>query len=1152
MLHVSIGGSFTDLAGELASVLSTPLSDPMQVEWIGVPTQGVSAWLEIELARHLGAQQGRSDGVAANLDLRFSGDLRRRLRRALDGDIGAEDPWHLDRLVWTVVDVLAEASDDCSSPLAPVAQLPDGATLYGQARSLADLIDHYISNRPAMLGRWADGESVDGAGSQIPAAAAWQPELFRAVRARIARPSPAERIDAVLEMVRTSPESVDLPERFSLFGFTSLPGGQTLLRELEALAQRREVYLFLWQPSPGLGRWALEHAAQHPPDSNEFGLVRPTTDPFGSAIHPLVRSWAKPSREAAVLLADVATRGAQLTVVPSSKPSGVSLLAQLQERLRGGEPARDAFLLDPGAADDSLIVLPCHGQIRQVEVLRDEILRALDDDPSLKESDIVVLCPTLPDYVPLIEAVFGQPAAEQTIFEPRVAAEGAPVGAPALSYQITDRSLTRLNPILGALASLLDMLSDRFTASVVTDFLRLAPVGARYGFSDDEFGTIVAWVEELGVRWGLDAPSRARWIGEKDYTPGTWAAALDRLLLGVASSDADDRLSVGDVLPFGVEGTDIELVGRLAEFFARLAALADEVRVPRPPRAWTELLREAVEDFFDVPIAQSWMVSSVVAKLSDIADRAEVAARVNLTLSDIRRLLADEAAPTASPTRFFRGGITVTSLSPLRGVPFRVVCILGFDDEGLRAGGTDGDDLLTLSPMIGDRDRRADLRQSLLEAVMSAGDRLIITRTGQSRVTNNPVPMTAALAELRDALVDGATFPNADAVELSIERATTCNSFDPRNFRGERRSYDPVACAGAAVACGEPIPPAPFLSAPLHAGDLTVVELADVHRMLRSPPRFFLTRRLEVQLDDGAGSSSDDEIPIELDGLTRWELGERLVAAFRSGRSVDEFRRIEEARGTLPPGVFGDEAMDSVKDTATQVLGLADSLGVLHAPVEPVAIEATLPSGIRLVGYVNVVSSSSHRGPVTLGVGKLKPKRILAAWLDLMALAATDPTRQWEALLIGAPTSRSANAAATGERLGLPDDPEDADGTVGPLDALDVVIDLYRRASSEPLPIFPETSPALHYDKRGEKAWSTAGPGGGSAYGDRHDPATQLAFGDLEFEELCALPPLQSDGTILVNGERSRVQLYANLLWGTVDRSCVRNEIATGEVADRG
>src|SRR6185436_19527256 len=95
------------------------------------------------------------------------------------------------------------------------------------------------------------------------------------------------------------------------------------------------------------------------------------------------------------------------------------------------------------AADRSLQIHACHGANRQVEVLRDAILHALQDDPTLEPRDVIVMCPDIETFAPLIQATFG--AGED-------AAGHDAAGRRELRVRLADRSLRETNPILGVVA----------------------------------------------------------------------------------------------------------------------------------------------------------------------------------------------------------------------------------------------------------------------------------------------------------------------------------------------------------------------------------------------------------------------------------------------------------------------------------------------------------------------------------------------------------------------------------------------------------------------------------------------------------------------------------------------------------------------------
>ena len=258
--------------------------------------------------------------------------------------------------------------------------------------------------------------------------------------------------------------------------------------------------------------------------------------------------------------------------------------------------------------------------------------------------------------------------------------------------------------------------------------------------------------------------------------------------MGIAASDDDLSLAPGDIAPLGVEGDDLPVAGRLADLVARLSGIESDMGRPRTVSAWCETLLDVVDQLFALDGSEQWQLDQLRWMIAEIGDEAQTGGgrpeTVELSLAELRRLLDDRLKGAPRRSEFFRGGITVSSLTPLRWLPFRVVCILGLDEAGT-GGATfaDGDDLAAAAPFVGDHDPRLETRQALLEAVLAAGDNLVITRTGHNVRTNQKVPMATVLAELRDTI--SATLPAQRRVVdwARIETVHPCQAFDDRCFR---------------------------------------------------------------------------------------------------------------------------------------------------------------------------------------------------------------------------------------------------------------------------------------------------------------------------------------------------------------------------------
>ena len=98
------------------------------------------------------------------------------------------------------------------------------------------------------------------------------------------------------------------------------------------------------------------------------------------------------------------------------------------------------------------------------------------------------------------------------------------------------------------------------------------------------------------------------------------------------------------------------------------------------------------------------------------------------------------------PTRanFRTGSLTVCTMVPMRSVPHRVIALLGLDDGHFpRVAAVDGDDVLLRVPRVGERDRRSEDRQLLLDAVLAAGEHLLVLYPGADPLSGARRPPAA-------------------------------------------------------------------------------------------------------------------------------------------------------------------------------------------------------------------------------------------------------------------------------------------------------------------------------------------------------------------------------------------------------------------------
>jgi exodeoxyribonuclease V gamma subunit len=1148
-LHVWRSERADGLLRPLADLLADVPSDPFAPEVVAVPTAGIERWVAQELALRLGTGGvDATDGVCANVDFPFPGVLVARALEAAEGLDAGADRWRPDQLVWVLLG-LHDADPDPRrwGPAATHLASPDDGRRYAAARRVADLFDRYAVHRPEMVRAWAQRRDVGPDLDPIPPAHGWQPGLWRAVRTAVGRPSTAERLADATARLAADEVELDLPARLSVFGLSALPS--SYLEVLWALAGPRDVHLFLRHPSPALWDRIEAEASARP-----LRRVPRRDDPTAEvARHPLLRSWGRDAREMQTVFAALGAPPAVHVAVDAPEPT--TLLARIQadirdDRVPAGAPIDGADdrrpLLDPD--DRSVQVHASHGRLRQVQVLRDAILHLFASDPELEPRDVIVMCPDVESFAPYVDAVFGA----------HVASSGDLVGGdpdrqhrdtPALRVRLADRSLRQTNPVLKVVAELLDLADDRMTGPQVFDLLGRAPVRRRFRFSDDDLARLETWIPDLGIRWGLDAADRSRYdLAGLDVN--TWRFGLRRLLAGVAVADEDLRL-VADVVPYDdVEGGDVELAGRFAECIARLTTALTQLREPRPLAAWAVALVDTADRLTLSAGADAWQAVQLHRLLDTLVEQAgDAADQVELSLADVRTLLGDRLRGRPSRASHRTGDLTVSTLVPMRAVPHKVVCLLGMDDGSFpRRTVADGDDLVDLVPFVGDRDARTEDRQLLLDALLAATDHLVVTYAGRDERTNEPLPPAVPVGELLD-VVD-ATVRSGDTDEHGGEQRARrrvltehpLQPFDRRNYRPDELgvagpwSFDRVGLTGARAHAGDLADAPPLLTDPLppREEDREVVDLGQLVRFLDHPVRFFLRERLGVWLREGQ-ETTPDGIPLDLTGLPKWAVGDRLLTALRQGHTREAWERVERARGTLPPDPLATAILDDVCPVVEQLMEVADQeLGSGPARAEEIAVP--LGDDRRLVGTVGSLYGTVH-GLATYS--SLKAKHRLAAYARLVALTAAFPEEPWRVVLVGRVSgSQARQKIEVRELAALADDPTGRADVAAT--ALATLVDLYDRGLREPAPLYGQTSEEIARGAGGKKGpWgaSTTWETSFSRFGgnDDRDPCHVAVLGRVAtFDELMTPPPGPDEQGPGWEECEERVVAWARRLWDPI------------------
>lgn len=1042
MIHIHHSNRTEILLERFAAVTRQPQTDPMAPETVVVQNPGMARWLAQQLALKA--------GIAANLDFPLPATFVWRLYTAWLPEMPEETRYDREALHWRILALLPEF---LSQPA--FAELDrylkddaEGLKAYQLAGRIADVFDQYLVYRPELVLGWQAGREDH-----------WQAVLWRAVVENAGGLHRAGIFDAFRQAAaHGAAPTGPLPERVSLFGLTAL--APVHLHAFDILSRHRPVHLFLLNPSTEYWADIVDDRGQ----ARRRALWRRSgREDFSGLLDvgsPLLAAFGHTGQG---FLDQLLETGAQ-DHDAFADPGEASLLACLQHDLlhlkdrRGDSPPTAA-----APSDLSVQIHACHTPMREVQVLHDRLLALFETLPDLLPRDVVVMAPDIDLYAPCVEAVFD--AAPEARFIP---------------WSMADRRLTAREPVVETLLGLLDLPGMRLSASEVLGLLEVPAVSRRFALDAEGLARVRTWVEESGIRWGLDGAMRAA-LGLPAEPANTWQAGLARLFLGYAMPP--EEVFYGDTLSYpDVEGSEARDLGTLQTLVDRLAHWRAVLEAPAPAGDWLQRINDLIEDFLapDPDEGESLQVLRLaVDRLGQAAGQAGLEACLEARV--IRAHLEGRLATAGGARRFLLGGVTFCNMVPMRAIPFRVVCLLGLNDTDFpRRQHPPGFDLIARQPRPGDRSRRLDDRYLFLEALLSARDVFYISYLGNDVRDNSPREPSVVVSELVDYIDRSWRLPGDEMPSTRLARRHPLQPFSPRLFDGrhpELFSYDTRWCR---VASDRPLPkPRPFAAHPLPvSGDLeTVVDIADLVRFFSHPARWFLQQRLGIQLLADQGPPPDEE-PFDIAGLERYLARDTLVAEMLAGHRIEEVGRKLRARGQLPHSAPGEAAWAEVLEGMELVVQR-----VQHAtrqPVEPLELDLVLGE-VVLRGWLGGLTES---GRVAFRPAALKARDRVQLWIHHLALcAATAGTREPTSFHVAA--DRILRLAPVHNSVEMLQD----------------LLALWREGQSAPLPFFPDTSHAY------AEAWGRSGDPGQAlaacrrawrddfnARGDAFDPAVQLAW----------------------------------------------------------
>lgn len=904
MFHLYQSHSLHKLAQHFSDAFEPASRNPLSQPWVIVQNNEIKEWLSLEFAR--------KQGIAGNFRFIFPSEFLWVLYRLKNNEIPEMLPGDLNAMQWALFELFAEQPGLLREIPFYSMESDSPQKRFQLCGRLADNFDQYQVYRPHMPEAWLRGKLVTRHKDEK-----WQAVLWKKLNTRWQAapdtsgiPRRSQAFTELMEWLKTGDEFAhEIPGSIYVFGLSHAP--KPFLEIISQLGKQKEVHYFFRGNEKSAG---------------DTGVKLP---------EDLRNTWSKPQQQ------------------------HLSLIRELTKKY-DCELSEEYLKLVPSQTLVQLAVHACHNKRREAEVLKDQILYFLDENPDCGAGDILVMVPDADEYAGILEMVF-----ENDRDEP-----GLPVARlGGMNRQSAEHTLSEL----------LELLSGTFKAGSVMQFLHLEPVRKQFSFSDTELDLLENWLLENHVFRGL---------GEEFNTSYSWQKGLNQLFAGFSLEPG--RLEVfRGLIPYNqlASSDDAALSARFSRFVHALKKNTSQLGYPKTIVDWMSFAENLVHGFIGEQEGGAGQKSRLFVQLNKLKEQAALAKPEQAVPYGLMKTwLQGQLNTQHSGSARYGQGVTVSSYIPYRSVPFAFIGVLGMNEGVFPRKAIRPDyDLIYAAPEAGDRILKEDDTYLFLETLEAADRHLHLSFQGKDLRTD----ATRLPSILIQQLLEGIESPAGNEIVRH-----SLHAFNKRYFsEGGLLSYSGSNKTLAEKMEDEAESLHAFITKNLEVEreeSTNNIQVQDIISFFVHPCKYFLQNQLDIRDYDDFNELVDRE-QFRLSGLEKYKLDDLLMEFRSRGESVEQVFEYAQSVPLIPEAMEGEKAFELEKKKMDALHQMVNEHTGGERTSETIDIEIEV-EGTRITGAISGLYGDKL---VLYRAGKRHEKHEIELWLkQLMLLQAAVPVSE--------------------------------------------------------------------------------------------------------------------------------------------------------------
>lgn len=803
--------SLTKLAEHFSNHFEFEKGNPLQPSWIIVQNNEIKEWLSLQFAHH--------NEIAGNFRFIYPSEFMWVLFRIRNTNIPDVLPGDLNAMVCGIFELLSSKPEWMEALNGINIDLNSPKTVFHFSNQLADLFDQYQVYRPEMMEKWLEGRFTTANKDEV-----WQAEIWKQLNNKW------QNSDQTAELPRRSEAHAEilkwiddgnvqlqdkLPQNIYVFGLShaSAPFSEIITK----LSEITNVHYYLTTPA-----LQLESAEKQ----------------------TVILDWATSARHHKMLISE-GLRNSNKNVKPV-------LLGNKEE-----------------ATFPAIKLHSCHNRRREVQVLKDEILRFLDNNPATKPSDILVMVPDPEKYSGIIESIFNDDGVE-------IPFSGIRSGI----FESAEHTLSEL----------LSLLNSPFKADRLLQFMHLESIKNKFEISESDLNIIEQWVVSTKIHFGL---------GNHFNTPHSWKKGLNQLISGFTMEAQELDIYKSLVPENAVSSSEqVELMAKFSHFIHALNWANDQIQYPKSANSWTLFIEELAHRFISNRTSDQ-----LFKKLSKLKQQIEFTTGTEtIDYELIKAWFINILQDHRSASGRFGKGVTMSSYVPYRSVPFQFIAMLGMNEETFPRKAVRPDyDLIYAKPKPGDRIMKEDDSHLFVETLQAAGQHLHLSYVGADQNTDARKLPSILIQQLAEML-------GKSHEDLAIKHRL--HPFNKKYFdQNDLRTYSEKHFEIASKIQERAPSKAPLFidkSEITTVSENEIISVSDIISFFGHPCKYLTENVLDVRNYDRFNQIESREL-FKLKGLDRYKLDDLLFKHLADERDTGRVFEYVKTGGMIPASLPGEK-----------------------------------------------------------------------------------------------------------------------------------------------------------------------------------------------------------------------------------------------------